>query len=392
MPPDRHRLSVVIPLGITQTVAWASSYYLPAILARPIADDLGVPASYVYGALTGALIVAGLLGPRVGRAIDRFGGREMLCASNIVFALGLIVLASAHGLYALAVAWLLLGIGMGAGLYEAAFATLTRLYGAQARAPITGITLLAGLASTVGWPLTSVLEASYGWRVACLVWAALHLLLALPLNVWLPRPVQSVLTPSATAPASAAERRNETRAMFLVAYIFAATGFVSMGLSALLPTLLLELGATQAMALVAAMLVGPAQVAARIIEASALRRVHPIASTQLATLMHPLGWLAVLVGGPVLAPVFAVLYGAGNGVLTIARGTLPLAVFGPDGFGHRVGLLAMPARMIGALAPLALGVAMQGIGAHVLWITSVLSLSALMALVMLRSSRRHEPR
>src|SRR6478735_11190169 len=73
MPSDGQRLRVVIPLGITQTIAWASSYYLPAILARPIADDLGVPASYVYGALTGALIVAGLLGPRVGRAIARFG-------------------------------------------------------------------------------------------------------------------------------------------------------------------------------------------------------------------------------------------------------------------------------------------------------------------------------
>ncbi len=347
--------------------------------------------SYVYGALTGALIVAGLLGPRVGRAIDRFGGREILCASNVVFALGLIVLASAHGIYALAAAWLLLGIGMGAGLYEAAFATLTRLYGVQARSPITGITLIAGLASTVGWPLTSVLEASYGWRTACLVWAALHLLLSLPLNLWLPRPAQPVVTPSAAAAPTASERRDETRAMILVAYIFAATGFVSMGLSALLPTLLLELGATQAMALIAAMLVGPAQVAARIIEASALRRVHPIASTQLATLMHPLGWLLVLFGGPVLAPVFAVLYGAGNGVLTIARGTLPLAVFGPDGFGHRVGLLAMPARMIGAVAPLALGLAMQGIGTHVLWITSGLSLSALAALVVLDRRRTPTP-
>jgi predicted MFS family arabinose efflux permease len=385
---ERRRLSVIIPLGLTQTVAWASSYYLPAILARPIADDLGVPASYVYGALSGALIVAGLLGPRVGRAIDRFGGRELLCASNLVFALGLIVLASAHGMYALATAWLLLGIGMGAGLYEAAFATLTRLYGVQARSAITGIALIAGFASTVGWPLTSVLEASFGWRVACLAWAALHLLLALPLNVWLPRPVQSVLTPSTTAAASASERRTETRAMILVAYIFSATGFVSMGLSALLPTLLLELGATPAMAIVAAMLVGPAQVAARIVEASVLRRVHPIASTQLATVMHPLGWLAILFGGPVLAPVFAALYGAGNGVLTIARGTLPLAVFGPDGFGHRVGLLAMPARMIGALAPLALGLAMQGIGTHVLWITSVLSLSALVALFLLNPQRQ----
>jgi MFS family permease len=381
---DRQKLAVVIPLGITQTIAWASSYYLPAILARPIAADLDVPPSVIYGALTFALVIAGLLGPRVGHAIDRLGGRELLCVSNLVFVAGLVILGAAHGLVALAVAWLFLGIGMGLGLYEAAFATLTRFYGTEARSAITGITLIAGFASTVGWPITTLIDAHYGWRSACLFWALVHVLLALPLNFWLPRLSAAHAVGTATVVAGLPDKAAETRAMILIAYVFAATGFVSVGLSAMLPALMQQLGATPAAALLSATLVGPAQVLARIIEASLLRRMHPLTSTRLATVMHPIGAALIAVGGPIIAPAFTILYGAGNGILTIARGTLPLAVFGPIGFGRRVGVLAVPARVSGAIAPLALGLLMQSFGANVLWISTALSVSAFAALYMMR--------
>ena len=136
--------------------------------------DLDVSPSVIYGALTFALVIAGLLGPRVGHAIDRLGGRELLCVSNLVFVAGLVILGFAHGIVALAAAWLFLGIGMGLGLYEAAFATLTRFYGTEARSAITGITLIAGFASTVGWPVTTLIDTHYGWRTACLFWAVVH--------------------------------------------------------------------------------------------------------------------------------------------------------------------------------------------------------------------------
>jgi MFS family permease len=382
---DRQKLGVVIPLGITQTIAWASSYYLPAILAQPIAADLNVAPSVIYGALTFALVIAGLLGPRVGHAIDRLGGRELLCVSNLVFVAGLVILSLAHGLVALAAAWLLLGIGMGLGLYEAAFATLTRFYGTEARSAITGITLIAGFASTVGWPVTTLIAAHYGWRAACLFWAVVHVLLALPLNFWLPRLSASHAADTATDAPGIEDKTAETRAMILIAYVFAATGFVSVGLSAMLPSLMQQLGATPAVALLSATLVGPAQVLARIIEASLLRRMHPLTSTRLATVMHPIGAALIAVGGPIIAPAFTILYGAGNGILTIARGTLPLAVFGPVGFGRRVGLLAMPARVSGAIAPLVLGLLMQSFGAHVLWISAALSISAFAALFLMRA-------
>jgi hypothetical protein len=173
----------VAVLGTTQTLAWASSYYLPAMLAVPMARTLGVAVSTVFAAFSAALVVSAILGPYAGRAIDRWGGKPVMALSNLVFALGLSMLGWSQGTAGLFAAWLVMGLGMGGGLYEAAFASVVRLYGAGSRGAITGITLLAGFASTVGWPLSSFVEAHYGWRTACLTWAALHVLLGLPLNL-----------------------------------------------------------------------------------------------------------------------------------------------------------------------------------------------------------------
>ncbi|MDH2404163.1 MFS transporter [Bradyrhizobium sp. SSUT18] len=381
-------LPVVLALGTAQTVAWASSYYLPAILAAPIARDLGLAPTYVFGALSGALVISGLLGPRVGHAIDTFGGRSLLAISNLVFVAGLLLLSVAHGVAVLIAAWILLGIGMGMGLYEAAFATLARIYGANARRTITGITLIAGFASTLGWPLTTWLASEYGWRVACQMWAAIHIGLALPLNLSLPRaaPLDQESRPR-TGASRQSGRQSETFAMVVLAYMLAATSFVSSGVSAILPTMLVAFGATPAEALVAGALIGPAQVGARLLEAGWLGRFHPLLSTRLAILMNPLGIVALVAGGPFLAPVFAVLYGAGNGIITIARGTLPLALFGPVGFGRRVGMISLPSRATGALAPLALGLMVEHIGSSALWISALASISAFFALLLLRTEQ-----
>lgn len=381
-------LTVVIALGTAQTIAWASSYYLPAILAAPIASDLGLAPTYVFGALSGALVISGLLGPRVGHAIDTFGGRSMLAVSNVVFAAGLLLLSAAYGVAVLIAAWILLGIGMGMGLYEAAFATLARIYGVNARRTITGITLIAGFASTLGWPLTTWLATEYGWRAACQLWAVIHIGLALPLNLALPRaaPLHQEAGPSTDASPQSG-RQSETFAMILLAYMFAAASFVSSGVSAILPTMLVAFGATPAQALLAGALVGPAQVGARLLEAGWLGRFHPLLSARLAMLLNPIGVLALVAGGPLLAPVFTVLYGAGNGIITIARGTLPLALFGPVGFGRRVGMISLPSRATGAFAPLALGLMVEHLGSSALWIGALASVSAFFALLLLRGDQ-----
>ncbi|WP_315813297.1 MULTISPECIES: MFS transporter [unclassified Bradyrhizobium] len=380
-------VAVVVALGTTQTIAWASSYYLPAILAAPIARDLGLAPTHVFAALSGALVIAGLLGPRVGHAIDTFGGRGLLAASNLVLSGGLFVLSIAEGPALLVVSWVLLGIGMGMGLYEAAFATLARIYGSKARRSITGITLIAGFASSVGWPLSTWLDAQYGWRVACQAWVLIHLVLALPLNLYLPHAAPLRQEAGTVDHPQLPSRESETFAIVVLAYMFAAVGFVSSGFSAILPTMLVSLGASPAAALFAGTLVGPAQVGARLLEAGWLGRFHPLLSARLATLMNPIGVITLILGGPLFASAYAVLYGAGNGIITIARGTLPLALFGPAGFGRRVGMISLPARATGAVAPLAMGLMVEHVGSVALWVSALASLSAFVALLLLQPGR-----
>jgi len=384
MATPRGAIATVTLLGSAQTLAWASSYYLPAMLATPMARDLGVTAPTVFAAFSLALLVSAALGPFAGRAIDRWGGRPVLVASNIVFALGLAGLGLAPGPTAMFAAWVLLGVGMACGLYEAAFAALVRLHGHGSRNLITGITLIAGFASTVGWPLSTLLETQVGWRGACFAWAGMHLLLGMPLNLALPR-AGPPPSPSVVAGASAPEpeRAGRRRAALILAFVFAVTWFVSTAMAAHLPRLLQAGGATLAAAVAIGALVGPAQVGGRLLEFGVLRHVHPLLSARLAALMHPVGAaLLALLGAP-LAVLFAILHGAGNGILTIAKGTLPLVLFGAQGYGLRQGLLMVPARVAQASAPWLFGILLDRFGAGALWFSSALGLAAFAAQLLL---------
>ena len=398
------RGAVVTALGLTQTLAWASSYYLPAMLATPMARDLGLSVANVFAAFSVALLVSALLGPSAGRAIDRWGGKPVLMGSNLIFAAGLALIATARGPAWLFAGWALLGVGMGSGLYEAAFATLVRLYGHQSRNAIAGVTLFGGFASTVGWPLSSWLDVQVGWRGACWGWAALHLLLALPLNALLPKarplgatpapaPVSPALSADASAAAPAATPRTASlRTSLLLSFVFAVTWFSSTAMAAHLPGLLAAAGATLASAVALGALVGPAQVGARLLEFGVLRRVHPLLSARLAALLHPLGAAILGLAGLPAAALFVVLHAAGNGILTIAKGTLPLVLFGPTGYGERQGLLMVPARIAQALAPWLFGLCLERFGLAALWLTGGLGMLALLALFMLGSGATSPPR
>jgi predicted MFS family arabinose efflux permease len=374
---------VVGALGVAQTLAWGSSYYLPAILAGPISAGVGVGRSWVFAAFSGALLLAAFAGPAVGRIVDRHGGRGVLALSNVILAAGLVTLATANGPIVLFAAWAILGVGMALGLYDTAFAALAALYGRDARGPITGITLFAGFASTVSWPLTTLLNGALGWRETLLVWAALNLVLGLPLNLLLPSRERSVRS---------LHQRDRSigwrpyREMVLLAFVFAASWFVTGAMAAHLPRLLELVGASPSQAIAAAALVGPAQVVARLVEFFLLRRSHPLVPARLAALLHPAGALILAAIGPAAAAAFAIFYGAGNGLLTIARGTVPLAVFGPHGYGERTGLLGAPARAAQALAPLLFGILLDRMGEWVIVVSSALCLAAFAALFGVRAS------
>jgi MFS family permease len=342
-------LPIIIALGTTQTLAWASSYYLPAILADPIARDLGVSSNWIFAAFSASLVISALLGTRIGRQIDLVGGRPVLSMSNVVLAAGLALLGLSTSVPVMTIAWLLLGIGMGAGLYDAAFAALGRIYGNEARRSITGITLIAGFASTVGWPLSAWGMETIGWRNTCFAWAAAHILIGLPINLLMLPAVKGAKAAVANA---IKPHIPLDRTMILLAFVFAAAWTVTGAMAAHLPRIMEAAGATTAQAVFAGAMIGPAQVAARIFEASFLSRFHPLVSTKLACVTNPIGAAILALAGGGAASVFALFYGAGNGILTIARGTLPLAIFGPQNYGYRLGIIGAPARMAQAAAPL----------------------------------------
>lgn len=386
--PSRRR--TVVAVGLGQLLAWASSYYLLATLARPMAQGLGLAPVAIYAMFSGALLLAALLGPIVGGLIDRHGGRRVLLASNAVFAAGQLTLATAQGPVTLALGWLLIGAAMPMGLYDAAFSTLVSLYRNEARRSIVGVTLLGGFASSVSWPLTAALEAQFGWRSACVTWALLHLTVGAAIHYWLVPPVRQPLAmhrqawvpPGAPPPALT---------MWILAGAFACSGFVFASMATHLPRILEAVGCAPAAAVAAASLIGVAQVAGRLAEAGYLNRLHPLAAARLSMSLHPLGVALITVFGAPFAAIFTLLHGFGTGLMTIIKGTLPLALFGPAGFGRRAGWLEAPSRVAQAGAPLAFGVGVERLGGHVLWISGGIALLGLCGLLRLRPDARPSP-
>jgi hypothetical protein len=373
------RYAVIAVLGTAQTLAWASSYYLPAILADPIARDLGISSNWFFAAFSASLVISGLLGPWIGRHIDQVGGRPVLCASNIVLAIGLALLGASASIGMMMASWLFLGVGMGLGLYDAAFGALGRIYGKDAGGAITGITLIAGFASTVGWPLSSLGLQTIGWRETCYVWALAHLVIGLPLNLLLPRVERTV---TAEGPVTKPHIPID-RTMILLSFAFAAAWTVTSAMAAHLPRIVEAFGATPAQAVFAGMMIGPAQVGARVFQASVLSRFHPVVATRLACITHPIGACAIGIFGGGAAAAFALLHGAGNGILTIARGTLPLAIFGPENYAYRLGVIGAPSRICQAVAPVAFGLLIEPMGRGIVAVSAFMSLAALVALMML---------
>jgi len=385
--PSRAR--VVVLVGALQILSWGSTYYLPAVLAGPISRDTGWPLSALVGGLSWSLLVSAACAPRVGGAIDRLGGRPVLATGSALLAAGLATLGLAPNLAVYYLAWTILGVGMAAGLYEAAFSTIGRLYGGTARPSITGVTLLGGLASTFAWPIVAALEAEFGWRATCFAMAGAHLLLGLPgYRLLLPRPPAEVPAgpPAPAGGGPLVDPAKRRRALVLLAAALTLYAGVASGLAVHVLEALRQLGLAPAAAIAIGMAIGPAQVGGRIVEFAFGRRLHPVWTGRIGIALVLAGVL-LLAGAPAWLAVFAAaIYGAGNGIMTIARGTLPLALFGPKGYGATMGLTARFALIAQAAAPILLAVVLERGGPLALFaVAAGLAALAALAFALLRS-------
>jgi MFS family permease len=409
----------VIVLGVTEILAWGAIFYPPVLTVPLIAAERGWSTTFAMGGFSLALLTAGLVSPRVGQLIDRHGGHRVMPFGSLIAALGLVLLAYvAHPAAYLAV-WMLLGVATAASLYDPAFATLGRIFGAAARRPITALTLAGGFASTVSWPATHVLIDAVGWRGTYLVYAVMLACIAAPLHAFaLPRiradepgsgrvsGADTLETPRRPLASLAGAARAEPRApadgsprapsmvlppkgkpFILVAAAFTAYAFVPSGLSAHLLAIFGRAGIDAASVVTIGALFGPAQVAARIGELAVARRVHPLVVARFAVglLLFAFALLALAGFSIVSAAVFAVMFGMANGLITIARGAVPLALFGAAGYGHLIGRIGRPFLAMQAIAPLALAfVAEHGSDPVVLAVVAALAAISFAAFALIR--------
>jgi len=388
-PPLRQRLAAPMPvavtaLGLTQIIAWGTSLYALGVLGAPIAADTGWSRSLVFGGLTAGLLVAAAVSTSVGRLIDTWGGRRVMTLGSALLAAGLAALAHVQSEATYLAVWAFLGLAMRMSLYDAAFAALVQVTPARGRRAISYLTLFGGFASSIFWPIGHALCGAYGWRSTLVVFAALNLIVCLPLH-WFGLARTEVepaadATDTPSAAGAVLEGRSRTIAMVLFGLVFAASAFVFGAFSVHLPAVLQAFGLAPAAAVTLAALKGVAQVGGRVWELVFARRMQPLNLGRISIVFMPLSLLVLLAFGASYpaALAFTLLFGISNGLVTIVRGAVPLALFGRIGYGTMLGILATPYLLLNALSPALFAVAVDAWGYEVA--VAILLGAALLAL------------
>jgi predicted MFS family arabinose efflux permease len=380
-PPTAWRL--VPALGLTQIISWGSLYYSIAVLGSSMRRELGVSTTTLFAAYSASLLISALAAPLAGRSIDRYGGRTVMTAGSLIAALSLAWIANAGSSVTLFLSWGLAGLAMALTMYDAAFATLSQHTGTSYRTALTALTLMGGLASTVFWPLSLFGLDHFGWRATMLGFAALQLLVCLPLH-WafvprFPRPFASGSGVGAHPPGRTLTERGRRIAFLALAVCFALNGFIVSVLTVHLITILQGKGLALATAVWVGSFFGPMQVTARLLEFSFGRRLssRTVGLIALSLLVVAVIVLLVLEGSVILAVAFALIFGCGNGVVTIVRGTVPAEIFGRTGYGSLLGRLAAPALFARALAPLAFAPLADSVTPLLGWLLLLLAMATL---------------
>jgi MFS family permease len=381
----------VAALGATQIVGYGTLYYAFPIAVPAMAATHGVTQTWLYGVFSAGMLAGGLIAPRVGRAMDRHGAPRVMTVGSALAAGLLALVPFAPDWLTLTVLILALELVAVAVLYDGAFATLALLRGADARRAITQLTLIAGFASTLFWPLTGWLIAAVGWQATYGVFALLNLAIALPFHLWLARQPATAMpvTPHAAAVETVDIRLTGPQAMrafWLVATGFALSGMLVAALGVHLVPLLQASGLGAASYLVA-MVMGPSQVAIRATDALFWKGLHPVDVALISGAALPLAVLALMLaqGNAAAAVGFAMLFGVGGGLSSIVRGTVPLALFGPQGYGALLGRLTFVRTLLSAVAPFLFALVMAQAGPQAaMGVAAAVGVGALVPLVMLR--------
>ncbi|MEA2942824.1 MAG: hypothetical protein QOD09_3353 [Bradyrhizobium sp.] len=351
-------------LSFTEILSWGILIYPPVLIMPHLVADHGWSLAFGMAGFSIGLVTSGMLSPTIGHLIDSHGGNIVMSLGALAGALGLVLLTVVDHPLAYLACWLLVGVAMSSTLYDPAFATLTRIFGASARRQITFVTFAGGFASTVGWPATHFLLEHLGWRGTYLTFAAVLACVVAPLNAFaLPRTVAVAPLPVPGSPMAipAAPMRPEGWPFMLLVTAFALHFFILSGVTSNLLAMLQRGGMDAATVVAVGALFGPAQVAARLVDFILAGRTDPLWIARGAVTLTALAFamLALVGASPLVAALFAIAFGAANGVMTIARGALPLLMFGPVGYGRVIGRIARPGLFVQALAPFVVASAIE---------------------------------
>jgi MFS family permease len=348
---------VIITLGLTQTIGYGTLYYSYGVLAPAISLEFGVGIDWFFGAFTIGILLGGFAAPLVGRSIDRMGARPVLAVGSLVAALALVACCLSPNVWLFSGAVILMEIAACLVLYEAAFAGLTQIYRTDARRAITLVTLIAGFASTVFWPLTQMMLEGFGWRATLAIFAVVHMLVCAPLHWFVLRRAVPVTQTNARQTDNSGtlvlEGASRQRALILYTAAIVISGLVYSAFPIHLLRIIENEGFTAQAAALIAMCMGPAQVLARLLEVLGGHRFDPLMTGKVAlgALFMSIAILLATPGSTATAILFAVFYGAAQGLITIARGTVPLQLFGVQGYATLVGKITGIRFLVNAASP-----------------------------------------
>jgi MFS family permease len=388
--------ALIVALGVTQVVGYGCLYYAFAVLAPRITASLGWAPEWTYGGFAIGLLIGGLMAPLAGRLIDQYGTRVVMTTGSALAGLSLLALAEARGPVSYIGAMIALEVVSALVLYDAAFTALTQAHGPGARRAISQLTLIGGFASTLFWPLTTALLSGFDWREIYRIYAVLQFALCVPLHwLLLPGPIRSVpkdaQASDSSAPSAAGYLEGNARrnAFVLLALAFSLQGFVMSAMSVHMLTMLQGLGLSAAVAVGIGAMVGPSQVAGRLAEMLFGTSLNPVTTAWTSAALMPIGFALLMVGGmtATLAGLFAIAYGISMGLSSIVRGTVPLKLFGPAGYGAMLGKLSAPGLIVKAAAPLLFAVLIERAGLMTSTMLLVV-LSALAAIALFVLARK----
>jgi len=383
-------IKYVLGLGVTTTIGYGTLFYSFTIMSQEFEKEFYWSKTFIFGIFSLGIFLGGLLAPKIGKLLDNHGARAIMSVGSILCALGLFLVSNVQTQWHYIISIVFLEVVSTLVLYEAAFVAFSQLAGNKARLPITQITLIAGFASTIFWPLISFLLSFLSWREVYLILASFHLFIALPIHFFILKKDAIIKTDikfsNSFDDSLELEGKLRKKSLILVGIVFSLIAIPITVMQTHFLRLMNGFGIEMTSAIALGALIGPSQVGSRIIEITISKKITPLTSGIFSTSIMSLGILTLYFSGYdiLLATFFVILYGAGQGLTDIIRGSIPLYLFGKDNLGKTIGGINLYRNIIVSLVPFGFAFLMEtfGVRSSTLFLVFVTTFAMILLIIL----------